>query len=84
MRIDVRQTVPGINVRHDEVFQQGGFSHARLADHVHMSPAIVRLDAELPVLSAKIRLRERNDFVFVIMIVGRGGKRHTALFLSRQ
>ena len=46
VRVDEAHAIPVVDVRDDHVLDEGGFARAGLADGIHVSPAILLLDAE--------------------------------------
>ncbi len=84
VRVDVREAVPGVNVGQHHVLEQRRLAHARLSDHVDVPAAVIGLDAEATLLIAKIGLPEEDDFVLVIVLVGRNGCGHGRLLLAER
>ena len=54
VRVDECQTLAILNILNSHVLEEGRFAHARLANHVHVTAAVFRLDAERRALAARV------------------------------
>ncbi len=64
MRVNHPDAFPVLNILNSHIFKQGGFTHAGLADNVHMARTVSTLNTEAGLGVAEVGFGEISYVVF--------------------